>query len=180
MNLAEIVSTCPPPELSHGFNKGCTFNVTHRTTQFDDANIRLFIGVVHGRPGNLLDPVLDAVRDMRHDLHGLAQVVSFPLAFNDVLIYFSSRNAVFPCQGHVEVSLVIAQVQVYFTAIVQNKTFAVPAECLLDPSLFGMETGRKTYSVGAMVPASTLRYGSILIAVTCHEGQQASCIRVCG
>jgi hypothetical protein len=45
----------------------------------DNANICLLASLVHWNLRDSLEPVLDRIRDVRNDLHRLAQIVAFPL-----------------------------------------------------------------------------------------------------
>jgi hypothetical protein len=81
------------------------------------------------------------------------------------LIYLSGCNIVIPGYGHVKVPLVISEIEVNFTTIIQNVDFAY--ECMFQSAAPQANLGpRSPCSVGLMVPASTFMYGSILIAVT--------------
>lgn len=104
MDLNEIVPTSPSPQLSHGLDERCTFNVTHRTTKFNYAGVRLFIRVIHGLSCNALDPVLNTIRDVRNDLYSLAQVVTTSFPLDDMLVNLARGDTAFSREGNVEVA----------------------------------------------------------------------------
>jgi hypothetical protein len=104
MNLAEIVPASSSAELPHSLDERSTFNITHCTTQFNDADIWLFTCVIDGQPRRAFDPVLDSICDVRHHLNCLAQIVASALSLDNVLIDLSRRDAVFSSEGNVEVS----------------------------------------------------------------------------
>lgn len=171
MNLHEVVPARSPPKLSHSLNKRHALHVTDSATELDDAHVGLLARVVNRYARNLLDPFLDRVCDVRDDLHGLTQIVAPALALDDLLVDLAGRDVVVAGEGDVEVALVIAEIEIDFTAVGEDEDLAVPACCLVwcsQPQLQG-----PAYSLGFIVPASTLRYGSILIEDTCGGCQQS-------
>jgi hypothetical protein len=92
---------------------------------------------------------------VRDDLHGLAQVVALALALDNVLVDLAGCDVVVAGEGDVEVALVVAEIEIDFTAVGENEDFAVPARCsvcCMEPHVRG-----SAYSFGFIVPASTLR-----------------------
>lgn len=162
MNLQEIILSSSSPQLCHGFYKGHALDIAHSTTKLNDADIWLLIRIIDGYSSDLLDPVHNRIRDMRHDLHRLAQVVATSLALDDVLIDLARRYIVVTREGDVQIALVVAEVEVDFTAVGEDEYFAMP-NLLLNGCLRELKGARKTYSLGFIVPASTLRYGSTLM-----------------
>jgi len=126
VNLQKIASTCTSPELRHGLDEGHALNVSNRASKLDYANIRLLMRIIDRDFGNSFDPIYDGVRDMRNDLNGATEIVASSFPLNDVIVYLASGDVILACQGDVQVALVIAQVEVDFTAIVENEDFAVP------------------------------------------------------
>lgn len=55
----------------------------------------------------------------------LAQVVTVSLPVDYMFIDLPCRNVVFSCQGNVQIPLVVAKVEVYLSAVVQDETFAM-------------------------------------------------------
>lgn len=155
VDLAEIVSSGSSSQLPHGLDEGGALDVTDSPTKFDDTNIWLLIGVVHRDPRHPLDPILDGIGNMRDHLDGLAQIIALSLPVNDMLVHFAGCDAVFSCQGDVEVSFVVSQVKIDFTAIIQHKTFSVPKDC---QKRAGKGVISETNSVGAMVPVDPVSH----------------------
>lgn len=118
MNLKKIILACTSAQRPHSFNERSTLNIAYSSTKLDDAHIRFFIGVIHGYPRYPLDPVLDGVCNMWYDLHGLAKIVTCPFPFNHMLIDFAGGDIVFSREGDVQISLVVAKVEIDLAAIV--------------------------------------------------------------
>jgi hypothetical protein len=62
---------------------------------------------------------------MRDNLHGLSEVVSPPLALDNMLVYLAGRDIVLSSQRDVQVSLVVSQIEIDLSAIVQHEALAV-------------------------------------------------------
>ena len=168
MNLQKVSLSSTSFQLSHSLNERRTLNISNSTSQLNDTNIWLLICIIDRDPCNSLNPVLNCVRKMRDNLDSLSQVVASPLTLNYVLIDLTCCDIVLPCEGDVEVSFVISEVEIDFSAVVEDKDFTVPGR----PSSASFKPTRtfikdEAYSVGAIVPASTFMYGSILIEETC-------------
>lgn len=84
------------------------------------------------------------------------------LLLNDMLIDFASGDVVVLAQADVEVSLVVPQIQIRLSTIVQHIHLACNRSVCPDTR----KEADIPCSVGAIVPASMFMYGSILIAVT--------------
>ena len=88
-------------------------------------------------------------------MDGVAQIVSSALLLDNVLVDLAGGDVVFARQGDVQVALVVAEIEIDFTAVGEDEDFAVPARCSVcwrEPHVQG-----SAYSLGFMVPASTLR-----------------------
>jgi hypothetical protein len=84
------------------------------------------------------------------------------LLLDDVLVDFSSRDVVVLVQADIEVSLIVSEIQIRLSSIIEY----IHLTCL---SAFIISVPGELHvpcSVGAIVPASMFMYGSILIAVT--------------
>jgi hypothetical protein len=68
---------------------------------------------------------------MGHNLDGLPKIVATTLTFDYVLIYLASGNIILASKCDVEITLVIAEVEVDFPAIVEDKNFPVPMITLM-------------------------------------------------
>lgn len=62
-------------DLAERLNEGHGLDVTDGAAKLDDAHIRRPIAVVHGDVRHALNPVLDGICDVRHNLDCLSQVV---------------------------------------------------------------------------------------------------------
>jgi hypothetical protein len=63
---------------------------------------------------------------VRHNLHRLPKIVATTFTLNDMLVYLASSNVVLASESNVEVSFVVAKVEVDFAAIIEDKDFTVP------------------------------------------------------
>jgi hypothetical protein len=127
MNLEEIVLSCSTPQLSHSLDKRCALNVSNSATQFDYTDIGCLLRVVNRNFRNSLDPVLDGICDMRHDLHCFSKIIAPSLSLDNMLIHLPRSNIVFASQSNVEIAFVIAEIEVDFTTVIENEYFAMPA-----------------------------------------------------
>jgi len=126
MNLEEVALASSPLQLSHGLDEGRALDITDCASQLNDTHIRRLLRVIDWNPGNSLNPVLDCIRQVRHNLDRLADVFARTLLLDDVLVDLASGDVVLAREGDVEVTLVVAKVEVDFTAIVEDKDFTVP------------------------------------------------------
>lgn len=100
-------------------------NVTNSTSEFDDADVRLLVSVIDGNLGHTLNPVLNGVGEMRNNLHSLSKILTSSLSLNHVLVDLTGGNVVVPSKGDVDVPLVVTEIQISFTTIVENKNLTV-------------------------------------------------------
>ena len=96
-----------------------TFDVAHRT-----ANLRNH-KVILPRLSEQLNLMLYLVRDMRHHLHGLAQIVPAAFFLYDILIDTSRRDVVRTMGTHIQETLVVSEVQIRLVPVFRHVTFAV-------------------------------------------------------
>ena len=84
MNKCEVLIANTELELPHGFDEWCRLDVADSTTKLvtgkawittykqvaylNDADVGLFICIIHGDLGDAFYPVLNSVRNMGHDL----------------------------------------------------------------------------------------------------------------
>ncbi len=104
-------------ELADGFEKRQAFDVADGAADFDqdDVDVRR----------DRADAVLDLVGDVRNDLHGAAEVVAPALLLDDRLIDLARRPVVVSRGLRVGESLVVAQIEVGFGAVVGDVDLAV-------------------------------------------------------
>jgi hypothetical protein len=129
VDLHEVVLSSSSPQLAHSFDERHALNITDCASQLDNADIRLLASVVDRYPRHLLYPFLDRVCDVGYHLHRLAEIVAFALALNDVLVDLAGCDVVVACEGDVEVTLVVAEIEIDFAAVGEDEYFAVPLTC---------------------------------------------------
>lgn len=66
-------------KLPHGFNKRCRLDVSDSSSEFHDADVGNPVGFINWDSSDSKDPFLNSVGQVRDDLDGLAEVVSFSL-----------------------------------------------------------------------------------------------------
>lgn len=118
MDLEKVVLSCPASQLAHRLNEGRALDISHGSTQLNDAHIRCLVRIVDGDACNALNPVLDRVCQVRDNLHRTSEVVTATLALNDVLVDLARRDVVLARQRDVEVTLVVSKIEIDLTAIV--------------------------------------------------------------
>jgi hypothetical protein len=126
VDLHEVVLARSSPQLAHSLNEGHALNIAHCASQLNYADIGLLARVIDGYPRDLLDPVLNRIGNVWHDLYGFAQVVALALALDDVLVDLARRDVVVASEGDVEVALVVAEIEVDFAAVGEDKNLAMP------------------------------------------------------
>ena len=128
VDLNEVALAGLPLQLAQGVDERGTLDISDGSTQLDDADVRLGAGLVDGDLRDALDPFLDGVGDVGHDLHGLAEVVADTFVRDDVLVDLAGGDVVVPSQGREEVPLVVAQVEIHFTAVIGHIDLTVPSK----------------------------------------------------
>lgn len=131
MDLQKVVPARTASELCHSLNERHALDITNGTTQLNYANIRLFVGIIDGYPGDPLDPILNRIRDVRDDLNGLTQVCPLPLLLDNVLVYLARSNIVVACKSDVQIALVVAKIEIDLAAVGENEDLAMPVHCLI-------------------------------------------------
>ncbi|KAH3665956.1 hypothetical protein OGAPHI_004145 [Ogataea philodendri] len=87
-------------ELSKSFHKRSRLNISNGTTKFNDTDIWLHSRRINRDSSNSLDPVLNGVGDVWNNLDSLTQ-----------------RDT--------QVTLIISQIQIDFSTIIQNETLTM-------------------------------------------------------
>jgi hypothetical protein len=126
MNLHKVSLSRTSLQLTHGLNERSALDIANCTTQFNDANIRALICIINWYSCNSLYPILDCIRKVRHNLYSLPKIVATTLTFDHVLIYLASRDVILAGKCDVEIALIVAEVEVNFSTIVEDKDFSVP------------------------------------------------------
>ena len=108
-------------ELTEGFTKGHSLNVTDGAPKLNDAHLRYFALPTHGQPSHPLDPLLDGVGDVRHHLDSLAQVIPLSLLADHALVNLPCRNIVVPTKRDVQKTFIVAKVEVNLEKLFEGK-----------------------------------------------------------
>ena len=117
-----IVGAHAQAELAHRLQEGQGLNITHRAADLHNRHIDR-VGCTNARAA--LHELLDFVGDVRNDLHGLTQVVPPPFFFQYRLVDLPGREVVGFLHPGGDEALIVAQVQVGFSAVVGHKHLAV-------------------------------------------------------
>ena len=127
MNLHKVVSSGSSSQLSHRLDERRALNVTHGPTELDNAHVRRFLGVVDRNLSNALYPILNRVREVRHNLNCLSQIVAFAFPLNHMLEDLARGYVIFSRQGDVKIALVVSEVKIDFAAIIESEALSVPS-----------------------------------------------------
>ena len=106
-------------ELSDGFQKGLSFDVTYGSAHLDNCNAHFVVGVI------AVKPAFDLIGDMRDHLHCAAAVIAVPFLLQDGPVHFTGGDVGVFIQTFIDKALVVSQVQIGLTAVVGDKYFAV-------------------------------------------------------
>ena len=85
------------------------FDVAHGAADLDDGHVRGVVAFGQGKHG-----ALDLVGDVGDHLHGAAQVIAPAFLGDHVVVDGTGSSVVLARHGHVEVTLVVAQVPVSY------------------------------------------------------------------
>mmetsp|Transcript_25504 Transcript_25504/g.55480 ORF Transcript_25504/g.55480 Transcript_25504/m.55480 type:complete len:209 (-) Transcript_25504:164-790(-) len=125
MHKAHVGGSNSELELAQGLDERHGLDISHSASQLDHTHIRHTLLAINRGVGHALDPVLACVSDVRDHLHCLAQVVTTALALDHRLIQFPSGDVVVLSQRNIQEPLVVAQVKVSLSTIVEHKDLAV-------------------------------------------------------
>jgi hypothetical protein len=117
-----VVGAQAQAHLAHGFQEGQRFDVADGAADFDDGDIDRVRGFITGAA---FDEFLDLIGDVRDDLHGLAEVVAAALFFEHAFVDLAGGEVVGLAHARFDETLIVAQVQVGFGAVVGHKNLAV-------------------------------------------------------
>jgi len=119
MDIEDILRANLAPHLPDRFQEGQPLDVTNGPPNLDDHHLRPAL------PAETLNPVFDQVGDMGNDLDRAPQEVTPAFLSDDRLINLAGGDIVQPAQLLVHKPLVVAQVQVGFSAVGQDVTLAM-------------------------------------------------------
>ena len=86
MDLGKVALASPPLQLADSVNERCALNISHGATKLNDAHIWLLARLIHGNPSDPLNPILNRVGDVGHDLNGFAEEIADSLAVDGLQI----------------------------------------------------------------------------------------------
>jgi len=121
MDQSKVIVTDTELELTHGLNKRGRLDIADGTAELDDADIRLFTGIVHRDRSDTLHPVLDGIGDVGDHLDCLAEIITLALTFDDIAVDLAGGDVVGTSESHIQVTLIVAKVEVDLPAVVQNE-----------------------------------------------------------
>lgn len=127
MDVEKIVSAGSPSQLGHGFNERHTLDVADGATKLYNAYIWLLVRVIDWDLGYPLDPVLNRIGDVWHNLDGPSKIVALSLAIDDVLVNLASGNVVLSSQSDVQIALVVPKIEIDFSTVIKNENLAMPS-----------------------------------------------------
>src|ERR1700692_850275 len=117
MNLDGIPSAHFERELADGFEKWKRLDVADSAADLDDDDVDPL--------ADFTDALLDLVRDVRDDLHGLAEVIAAPLLLDYFQVDTPGGEVALPRSPHRGESLVVAEVEIGLGAVIGDEDFAV-------------------------------------------------------
>src|SRR5579871_3034197 len=103
--------------LADGFEEGEGFDVAYRAADLDDGDVAVGRDLAHG--------IFDLVGDVGDDLDGLAEVVAATLFGDDLLVDAAGGEVVVAGKAGVGEALVVAEVEIGFSAVISDEDFAV-------------------------------------------------------
>ena len=105
-------------KLADGFEERLAFDIAHRAADFGDDDIDILAG-------GLVQRVFDFVRDVRNDLHGLAEEFAAAFLVDDREVDLAGGEIRIAIEDAVGESFVVAEIEVGFAAVVEHIDFAV-------------------------------------------------------
>jgi hypothetical protein len=105
MDLDKVILASSATELTQTFDERSALNVTESTAEFNDTDIGLLVGFINGGPSHSLNPFLDGVGQVWHDLDGTAKIVTASLFGDAVRIDLASGDVVISSESNSEVTI---------------------------------------------------------------------------
>ena len=103
--------------LANRFEEGKRLDVADGAADFDDDDVNAF--------GNFFDGGFDFVGDVRNDLHGLAEIIAAAFFAENGFVDAAGRPVIVAAELGVREALVVAEVEVGFSAVFGDENFAV-------------------------------------------------------
>ena len=106
-------------ELADRLEERLRLNVADRAANLDDADLGVLCGIIP------VEAALDLIGDVRDDLHGVSAVIAAALLLQHRPVHLSGRDVGIAGQTLIDKTLIMAKVQVGFTAIVRDEYLTV-------------------------------------------------------
>jgi hypothetical protein len=119
MNIDDVAPARILLHLANGLEKQLIFDISHRSADFHDDQIRRFL------PCNLEDVILDDIRHMGDVLHRLAEIVPPPFLLPDHVENLAHGQVPLGLAGHAQKPLIVAEVHVHLSPVVEHKYLSV-------------------------------------------------------
>ena len=95
MHEANILLSNSKLELSQRFNEWSTFDVSYSSSQFDYTSIWSFSRSICTDMCHTLNPFLNFIGYVRHNLHSLSEIIASTFLLNDICIYLAGCDIIF-------------------------------------------------------------------------------------
>ena len=119
MNKNRVVVADFQRKFADGFEERQAFDVAGRAADFGDDDIGL------GFFGEQVDAIFDFICDVRNHLHRIAEINAFAFVIQNFLIDLAAREIVHPRELRAGETLVMAEIQIRFRAVIEHINFAV-------------------------------------------------------
>ena len=117
MDVTDIVTAFFNTHLANGFQERQRFDITDRTTDFNQGHISTF--------GTAFDQMLDLISNVRNHLNGFTQVFTTALFLDHRLVNLAGRKVIALVHTGAGKALIVAEIQVGFCAIFRHEHFTV-------------------------------------------------------
>ena len=119
MDEERVLLSLLQADLPGGLQKGLALDIAGRAADLGDDHVGL------RRLSDAIDEVLDLLRDVRDDLHRLAEVLAAPLLVEHVPVHLAGGEVGIAVEVLVDEALIVAEIQVSLTAVLGHIDLAV-------------------------------------------------------
>ena len=119
MNQDGVFATHIMLELSDGFQKGLTLNITDGTTHFNNGNAGIRVSEI------AVESAFDFIGNMRDDLYGTAAVIAPAFLLQYGPIDLAGGDIGIFVQTFVDEALVMSEIKVSFCTVIRDENLAV-------------------------------------------------------
>lgn len=142
VRLQEIVLAGSSSQRAHSLNEGSAFHIAHGAPKFNDAHVRFRICIVYGNARDSLNPLGNGVGDVRYNLDGASKICTLAFLLDDVQVDLASGDVVFSSQLDVEVTLIVAEIKIHLTTVIEDKAFTVSEPSISEGAKPGCKPGQ--------------------------------------